>query len=278
MLTLLFAMQAATVAPANWTPPNQLSCTIVGPVDQTPASFDLDLVGRKMANAAIVAATGAFARTSSTSVVLTPAGDPARLIGIATGNAQYRLRLTPAGEGARLQVFATADGNQGDLVMQGFCGVRGGKPLVARKLLTLPLVDQGQAAPPWTLQLLSQALPDRSCVLIGADRQPHTVGYTVTSAVGNELTVAYRADAPDLFGAAGASASGTRFYLVAPARRMVSVMVTVDGSNPPIYVHTSLERSGTWIDVTRDKRLVAVGSCGPALPMLVAPPAGTVSP
>ena len=264
--------------PVPWTPATQLTCAALGPIDQTAMTFSLDLSGRKSPNAVVAADTGPFARTSSTSAAITPAGDPARFVSIATGVAQYRLALTPAaGDGARLQVVALNDGVPGDLVMQGFCGMRTGKPLAPRRLAALDPTDKTPANPAWLLQPLPQRLPDRPCLLVGDDRRLRTLSYTVARSVANELTVAYRADAPDLLGAAAVSASGTQFHLVSPARRMVSVTVTVEGASPPVFVHTAFERSGTWIDVIRDKRVVAAGACGTALPMLVGPPIGAVS-
>lgn len=274
------ALAPSSTPPPSWTPANQLACAALGPIDQTPTAFDLDLVGRKTATATIAAAAdSAFARTSSISVATAPAGGGARLIGIATGAAQYRLVLTPAtGAGARLQVFALENGVAGDLLMQGFCGARGGKPLSIRKLATLNSTDGVPPSPAWAIRPLPQRLPDRACVVLGEDRRPRALSYAVTNAAGNELSLAYRADAADLLGTAAASAGGTQFHLVSPARRMVSVTTMIEAVDPPAYVHIAFERSGTWIDATRGGRVVAVGACGAALPMLVGPPIGAVSP
>lgn len=280
ILPLVLAAQATTTA-APWAPANQLTCALVVGKETGPTSLDLDLATRRLGNAAIVAAPGSvFGRVSSATLAMTPAGQhaPMRMIGFATGAGQYRLDLSQVGEATLARIVAVAEGLPSATIAQGFCGTRAGKPLKVKPTAMLAMTDRPAASPAWQLRTFAGMLPAGRCTMVDTERRARTLSYTVAGGTGNEIALVYRADDTALLGAYTANASGTRFSLAAPNRRMVSVTTLLAGTAPPAYVHLAFEPAATWADVTRGGQIVAVGACGAPLPALADQSSGASQP
>lgn len=263
MITIAL-LAAATPSPVS----PQFSCTLIGPDATTVMALDVDFTGKKKKSNTVVrmTGTGPAARVSATSAVARM-GDGASAIAFATGTGRYRLELTPEGSAMRARLAQLADGEQRPTAGQGYCAPRVGKRLSVKKLKKMS-ADTVVAARPWRLQPIPGRLPDMRCRLVGPDRRVHDVQARVTSARANELSASYSFGTSDLIGARTAFGSGTQFYLVAPAERLVAATVQLAGSNQPFYMHTTFERLGNWADLSREKRVLAVGACGQPLPMI----------
>lgn len=273
ILPFLVALQspAAAAVPAL-ADDAQLSCVVLGPGDRAPASFDLDFRSKKGTNAVFAPATGLsvespFARVSSTSAAVRRP-DGSLVIGFATGVGQYRLELVPQSASVRVRLLNVVDRVTRPIVAQGFCRMRAGKPLKAKPPVAFA-IDDGAVARPWQLATFPGKLPDAACRALTPDGRVSAFSYQVTAARENELWTAYRFDAADLVGATATIGSGTQFHLVAPTEHMVATTVSLGGT-PTTYLHVTYERQGSFLDLSRNGDVFAVGDCGSPPPWVVA--------
>lgn len=278
MLSLLQAA-AAIAAPVPVAANVQLGCTVAMP-GGVPVSASIDLRTKKPGVAALVAdRDGPFSRVSATSEAVAWPADKAGQVAFtaATGNGRYRVELIFAGGiasgKARVQIVTVGDDGTPMRLAQGFCTPRPGKRLDGKKLAREPFDARPAPRRPVALRVMTDKLPDGTCRVIGADRSVHTLAYTIVAAAGNEATVTYRFDDPALAGGAGGTGAGVQFHLASPTERLFALTVPV-GPQPSLYVHTTFERSGNWIDLTRSGDIVAQGECGTAIPAILAPAAG----
>lgn len=269
----MIAALALLAAAAPLADDAQLSCAWIGTGDAAPTQVDIDFRGRRTPGAVLrFAAEGPYARVGSTSPP-TRRADGSVTIAFATGNGRYRIELTPGDGATRLRLATLSDDGQRPTAAVGFCAARPGKRLPDARLVAAP-ADVATPPRPWRLQPVPGRLPDMACRLIAPDRREHDLQVRITQAKDNELSATYAFATSGLLGAAAAFGSGTQFFLVAPAERLIATTVQLAGPPPPIYVHTTHERSGNWIDITRDGRTLAVGACGQPLPAIVSPAPG----
>lgn len=266
LAALLAAQAPAATAPPSAVPDDaQLRCTVIGPGYAVPIGFDLDFRAKKQPNAVLAAAAGSsaldtpFARVSSTSAVVRRP-DGLLVLGFATGGGQFRLELTPQRDTMRVRMSGADDVRVRPTVAQGFCAVRGGKALKPRPL-AVATVDGADLPRPWKLAPLSSQLPDANCRALTRDGKVGQFSYRVTRVQGNELWTAYTFPSADLVGATAAIGSGTQFHLVAPAEHMVATTISL-GGNPATFLHITYERTGNFLDLSRDGAVFAVGDCG----------------
>lgn len=257
---LLLAAQAPAAAVPVLGSDTQLSCTLIGPGDRAPTRLDLDFRSKKAPNAVLAfAGESAFARVGSTSEVQRRT-DGTYVIGFATGSGQYRLELTPQGQAARLRVASVLDRSTRLTMAQGYCATRRGKRLGTKPVVALP-IDDVIAPRPWKLTPMPGRLPNATCRIVSREGRVSQLSYEVATVQGNELTANYRFGAGDPRTVAVQLASGTQFYLVAPAERMVATTLSL-GGNPTTFVHITYERMGNFIDLSRNGEVFAVGECG----------------
>lgn len=263
-MVITVALLAATLAPL----PNkaQLSCSLIGTGDVAATTLDLDTRARKGPGVAIrVAGEVPYARVSATSPVgRLPDGSSA--VSFSTGSGRYRLELSPLGDAVQARL-ASVQGDLRPTVAQGYCATRKGKRLPKAKLASEP-VDLTVPPRPWKLQPLKTRLPEMRCRLIGADRQMFEANVRVTASQGNELSASYTFTGAGPLGASTTFGSGTQFFLVAPTERLVATTIQLAGVAPSFYMHTTFERLGNWVDLSRDGRILAVGACGTPLPLV----------
>ncbi|WP_425229843.1 hypothetical protein [Sphingomonas sp.] len=267
MLLLLPTAQPPVVTLADRA---ALGCTLVGPGEAAPVTVEIDNRSKRDANAVIAFAPASqYARISASSPA-TSRADGSIVIAFATGSGQYRLEITPGAGAARIRMVTLASPSL--TVAQGFCTARPGR----RSSLppTQPLtVDPVMFGRPWRLQPLAGRLADATCRLVARDRRVFQMSYHVTAAEANELSVAYRFLTTDLLGATDRTGTGTQFFLVAPAERMVATTVNL-GDTPTTYVHTTYERMGSFVDLSRAGQQFAVGDCGASPGWIATAPAG----
>lgn len=275
MIAAALLIQAAVPAPVAVGANVQLACTVAGP-RFAPATMAVDLQTKKPGSAGVEAdAAAPFAHVGATSdAVAWPTGAPAAVAFVmATGAAQYRVELLFAGDraagNARVRVVAL-DGPV--RFAQGYCTGRTGKRLTPKALVRMPFDATLLPRPggPTQLRPIPAGLTEGTCRLVAPDRGIHTLTYAVTVAHDNEAGVAYRFGDTQLTGVALAAGTGLRFHLVTPTDRSVTMTQALD-TDPIIYVQTSYERSGDWIELTRAGATLASGECGPAPAAILLP-------
>lgn len=276
LLPILFAGQAPA-APSALADDAQLSCVVLGPADRAPSAFDLDFRSKKQNNVVIVPAAGTavespFARVSSTTPAVRRANG-SLVIGFATGIGQYRLELTPQAATVRVRVTSAVDATSRPTVAQGFCRPRAGKPLKVKPPVAFTAQDS-EIARPWKLTAFPSKLPDATCRALTPDGKVAQFSYQVTATQGNELWTSYRFADAALVGAAATIGSGTQFYLTAPTERLVATTISLGGT-PTTYLHVTYERQGSFLDLSRNGEVFAVGDCGTSPPWIAAAPGVT---